>query len=143
MTKGCSVFRRSATDLANEQLMADHQSKKSNMLAVFRREFLCGHTRESAKAKWGEAFDDKAWDYVEKIGRADPEEALAHPHLRDILKWEYDHPRPHNEALEKWGAHFEAMAERHAAHCRRGANLHEDYGPENSPAQTGPDLDRE
>ena len=113
------------------------------MLAVFRREFICGHTRESAKAKWGETFDEKAWDYVEKIGRADPEEALAQPHLRDILKWEYDHPRPRNEALEKWGAHFEAMAERHAAHCRMGGNFYGDSGSENSPERSEPDLGRE
>ena len=123
--------------------MTDDQIKKPNMLAVLRREFLSGLTRETAKAKWGESFDDKAWDYVEKIGRADPEEALARPHLRDILKWEYDHPHPRNEALEKWGAHFEAMAERHAAHCRMGGNFHEDYGSDNSPERTGPDFDRE
>ncbi len=113
------------------------------MLAVYRKEFLTGQTRESAKAKWGEAFDHKAWDYVEKIGRADPEEESARPHPRDILKWEYDHPRPRNEALEKWGAYFEAMAERHAAYTRRSGRFHGDSSPESAPEIKGPDLDRE
>ena len=38
---------------------------------------------------------------------AKAQERSGEPHLRDILKREHDHPRPRNEALEKWGPKIE------------------------------------
>lgn len=120
---------------------------KPNMLTVYRQEFLKGQPREGAKAQWGKTFDEKAWDYVEKIGCFDPEEEAARPQLRDILKWEYDHPHPRNEALDKWGAEFEAIIERNMARGtkrsgKRGAI--KGLSPSaDTPQLEGPDFERE
>jgi hypothetical protein len=130
----------------DEQNPMPDTPQNSNMLVVFRREFLCGQTRETAREKWGDAFDDKLWDHVEKIGRADPEELAARPHPRDIFKREFDHSHPRNEALEKWGPGIEVMIERDLARGKApGGKRHkfppDAFGPDTA-RRDGPDWER-
>jgi hypothetical protein len=72
------------------------------------------------------------------------QERSAIPHLRDVLKREYNEARPRNEALEKWGPMIEEEIMRDLAKERQEKqSKHPDKLPKpvKYPKKDGPDMD--
>ncbi len=176
MTTEVAVMSNSTKPGESNKNGEERQTFDRAKFAAYKRDWYCGMTQDEAKASHGSSFDAVIWQSAAKTAEQErakystpaprkndvdyhlskQEEAAmeaarersAVPHLRDMLKREYDEAqkRPRNEALEKWGPMIEDEILRDLERERwKSLTKHsvKSPAPDNQPRKDGPDLDRD